>query len=280
MKQAVQLAPFRAAADPRVLAQMAREAEQAGWQGFFIWDHMNWLDFGPEIADPWVALAAVATSTSRIRLGTLVTPMPRRHPTKLARETVTLDLLSEGRLTLGVGLGAPDPQESEHLGLPSTFAERARMADEGLELLNLLWGGRPVRHNGSYYKVKSEGFQPTPVQQPRIPIWVAVAWPGRSQGPLKRAARYDGVVPMVIDDHRDHTPAEIAALLQQITPHRKLKSPLEVGVSGHSGQDFARDEELMQAFSEAGGTWWLEALDPWHDLKTLQTRIRRGPVGV
>src|SRR5689334_13471095 len=179
---------------------MARDAEAAGWDGFFLWDHV--ILWPTPTCDPWVALAAVALATERVRIGPLVTPLPRRRITKLARETVTLDHLSNGRLVLGVGIGL-GPWEWEYLGEETDLRTRGAMLDEGLELLTKLWSGEPVMHEGRFYTCRGDKgpndptpiptpFLPRPVQ-PRIPVWVAGTWPKKP--PFRRAARWDGVVP-------------------------------------------------------------------------------------
>lgn len=169
--------------DPRVLADLAHEAEETGWGGFFIWDH---LQFSEPAADPWVALAAMAMRTERIRLGPLITPVPRRHIAKLAREVLTLDHLSGGRVILGVGAGYPDFPEYTAFGDGGDAKIRAAKLDEGLEVLAGLWSGNPLKHHGVHYQVECPGFQPA-VQKPRVPVWVAATWP--SKKPLRRAAR-------------------------------------------------------------------------------------------
>lgn len=104
MQFAVNLPNFGSFSDPESMVDLAVTAEEAGWDGFFIWDH---LQFEEPTADPWIALTAMAMRTERIVLGPLVTPVPRRHITKLAREVITLDHLSGGRVVLGVGAGYP-----------------------------------------------------------------------------------------------------------------------------------------------------------------------------
>ncbi|MCA9796338.1 MAG: LLM class flavin-dependent oxidoreductase [Candidatus Eremiobacteraeota bacterium] len=278
MKQAINVPPFGAAAEPRFLMQLAREAEAAGWDGFFVWDHMNWMDWGPEIADPWVALAAVATVTSTIRLGPMVTPMPRRDPTKLARETVSLDRLSGGRLTLGLGLGAPDPEESADIGLPLSYKLRAQRAEEGYELLRQLWTGQPVDHQGEHYHLKSRGFLPRPLQEPSIPVWWAAMLPG-GPGPLGRAARADGIVPW----SSANRPLEIAELRQLVDQVRALRGDgdFDVVYGCRTGQDPEADRQTLRAHAEAGVTWWLESLAPWDaDFETHHARLRQGPTPI
>src|SRR3954453_22699657 len=106
-RRAIFVAPFDELADPRLLAELAAEAEARGWDGFFLWDHIVYGAPVSAVLDPWVAMAAMAMTTSTLSLGPLVTPLPRRRPQKVARETVTLDLLSGGGPGLGGGLGSP-----------------------------------------------------------------------------------------------------------------------------------------------------------------------------
>ena len=178
-KRGAFVAPFDELVDPNRLAELAASAEAHGWDGFFVWDHVRYRAPVRAIADPWVALAAVAAATDRIRLGPLVTPIARRRVQKLARETVTLDHLSRGRLVLGVGLGSDRYGELAPFGEVVDPRERARLLDEGLERLASYWGGE---------------FEPAPVQAPRIPVWVAARWPNRR--PLRRAAHWDGLFPI------------------------------------------------------------------------------------
>ncbi len=161
--------------NPRTLVELAREAEDAGWDGFFLWDHIQLGSIEPTL-DPWVALGAMAQATERIRLGTLITPLPRRRIAKLAREAVTLDHLSNGRAILGIGAGAPPLPEYTAFGDEGDPKVRGAMLDEGIDLLAALWSGKPIQHQGTFYRAETSGFQP-PVQTPRIPIWVAATGP-------------------------------------------------------------------------------------------------------
>ena len=164
--------------DPRLLVELACEAEAAGWDGFFIWDHLvRWNDRRIPVVDPWITLAAIAVKTERICLGPMVTPLARRRPWKLARETVTLDHLSGGRLILGIGLGSRSTAEFKAFGDEGDPKARAAMLDEGLEVLAGLWSGHAFSYSGKYYQIEETQFRPPPVQSPRIPIWVAGTWP-------------------------------------------------------------------------------------------------------
>jgi alkanesulfonate monooxygenase SsuD/methylene tetrahydromethanopterin reductase-like flavin-dependent oxidoreductase (luciferase family) len=263
--------------DPRLLAELAHEAEVAGWEGFFIWDHIKWPAQDPT-ADPWVALAAMAMRTERIRLGTMVTPLPRRRPWKLARETVTLDHLSGGRLILGVGSGYFQQEEFEAFGEAGDPKVRAAKLDEGLEVLTGLWSGEPFSYAGTQYQVKNVCFTP-PVQRPRIPIWVAGTWPIKA--PFRRAARWDGVVPIPRDviANPNLTPKEIRDIVAYIKEHRTRAEPFDITSGGQTqGGGAAEDVTIVAPYAEAGATWWLEYIIPWRSsLAEVRERIRKGP---
>lgn len=168
-------------ADPRTLAGLAREAEESGWDGFFIFDHILSTDFSAPLFDPWIALAAIAMNTERLRIGPMVTPAPRRRPWKLARETISLDHLSNGRLILGVGLDGPPDREFDTFDESGDARVRAGLLNEGLDVLAGMWTGEPFAYDGEHYRVKEQVFLPTPVQSPRIPVWVSAKW--RNRGP-------------------------------------------------------------------------------------------------
>lgn len=183
MRHAVYLPPFGSFGDVHALVELAVAAEDAGWDGFLLWDHILYEADVP-LVDSWIALTAIASATSRIRLGPLVTPLPRRRPWKVARESVTLDHLSNGRLTLGVGLGIDFWREfSAFPGEAADDRERALLLDDGIEILTRLWSGEQVTYEGRRLSVEDARFLPTPVQQPRIPIWAAAFWPARRRGP-------------------------------------------------------------------------------------------------
>ena len=239
--------------DLDALIGLGIEADRAGWDGFFLWDHMRFMrEFPVPVFDPWVALGAIATRTERIRIGTMVTPVARRRPWKLARETVTLDHLSGGRVILGVGLGYPPDADFELLGEDPDDRVRAGKLDEGLAVLTRLWSGEPFEFEGEYLHVRETQFHPTPVQRPRIPIWVAGMWPNRA--PLRRAARYDGVVPIKVDQRG--MPAgleaeELAEVVAYVREHRVSDAPFEVVHGGTA------DPEAIRASEAAGATWYL-----------------------
>lgn len=254
--------------DARVLADLAREAEEAGWDGFFIWDHLQVIE--PAV-DPWVALTAMALSTRRIRLGTLVTPVPRRHIAKLAREVISLDHLSNGRMILGVGAGFPHLPDYAAFGDRGEARERAAKLDEGLKLLTALWSGEPVNHQGEYFQVNCAAFQP-PAQRPRVPIWVAAGWPAKR--PLARAARWDGVVPVGAQG-LEVAPEDLAGIVAAIDAQRAggAFDVTQFGVTRDAG-----DTAKVTAAAAAGATWWIDYVYArGGSLAATRARLRQGP---
>lgn len=267
--------------DPHVLADLAARAEGAGWDGFFLWDHMLFDDNVRPIADPWVALTAIAMNTARIRLGTLVTPLARRRPWKLARETVSLDHLSGGRLILGVGLGAPPDVEFARFGEDPDPVVRAAKVDEGLEVLTGLWSGNPFRFQGEQYQVEEVVFHPPPLQTPRIPIWVAGVWPRKA--PFRRAARWDGAFPLTLHGkglYAAPNPDELKEIAAYIRRHRADPAPFDLVAAGETPrEDPAKDAAIVAAHEKAGATWWLEGPAGGNDLAYLRDLIPKGPPG-
>jgi alkanesulfonate monooxygenase SsuD/methylene tetrahydromethanopterin reductase-like flavin-dependent oxidoreductase (luciferase family) len=279
MQFCVDVPNFGAWADPRKFAEFARQVEQAGWDGISVWDHILVWD-GAEVADPWVLLATAATTTDRIRLMSMVTPIPRRHPWKLARECVSVDLLSEGRLILGVGIGWPTDPEFARFGGEEDLRTRADMLDEGLLILDGLWTGEPFAFHGDHYQLDEVTFLPRPAQRPRIPIWVAAMWPKRR--PVRRAARWDGIAPMVFDPVTEAmpplTPSIAAEISKYVGQHRDSTEPFDFAVSGPvpEGEDTAR---YLGELANAGVTWWREGWAPWATIshEDWVTEVLSGP---
>jgi len=261
MRYAVNMPNFGDFADPHRLVDLARRAEAAGWDGFFLWDHIQAGDWAGPVVDPWVALAAVATATERLTLGTMITPLPRRRPTTLARQTVSLDHLSRGRLVLGVGIGWPRDVDFANLGDSGDDRVRAAQLEEGLEVLDGLWSGERFSHQGDHYRITDARFLPRPHQQPRIPVWVGSTWPHRR--PFRRAARWDGVVPLVADpetDFRSPTAGELTEIVAYTMEHRTSTTPFEVAVGDSLSEPEKPAAEVIGPFAAAGATWWLEGL--------------------
>jgi alkanesulfonate monooxygenase SsuD/methylene tetrahydromethanopterin reductase-like flavin-dependent oxidoreductase (luciferase family) len=270
MRSGVYFPLFDPLADPAVVAELAREAEDAGWDGLFLWDHIRWREPVSAVGDTQVTLAAIAAATERIRFGPLVTPLARRRPAKVARETAALDLLSGGRLVLGVGLGSDRfGAEYSTTGEELDDRRRAQMLDEALEILEGAWSGELVRHRGEHYTVDAMHFLPTPVQRPGVPIWVA-GYSGKPK-PMRRAARYDGFFPINLES-ADQL-AEIVARVGELREEagRAPDEPYEVIAELEPGTDPA-------PYREAGATWLLAALD-WEGISVDRVRgvIREGP---
>jgi alkanesulfonate monooxygenase SsuD/methylene tetrahydromethanopterin reductase-like flavin-dependent oxidoreductase (luciferase family) len=247
-------------AEPDVLVELAVTAEGQGWDGFLLWDHiLGSREMRFPIVDSWVALGAIAHATTRIRIGTAITPLPRRRPWKLAREVTTLDRLSRGRAILGVGLGTPVDAEYGTFGEPTDPRILAERLDEGLEIVDGLLSGEPVHHAGAHYRVDGAVFLPRPVQRPRVPIWVGCSWPHRR--PLARAARWDGVIMLQMRDDElvpigSDEVAEVSARIRRV---RTVRSPYDIAVVLPG---LPHDPAGLE---EAGATWvlvtgWLDDL--------------------
>ena len=193
MKYALYLPNFGTSSDPQLVAELAHEAEQAGWDGFFLSDNILWTDpHNQPVGDPWVMLAAIALATSRIRLGTMITPLPRRRPWTVARQATTIDHLSNGRLILGVGIGGDWHGDFSVFGEAADDKSHGELLDEALAIIAGLWSGEPFSFDGAHYQVQNVQFLPRPLQQARIPIWVGGVWPHKK--PFRRAAGWDGMV--------------------------------------------------------------------------------------
>ncbi len=277
MRFAINTPNFGQYGDARLLADLAREAEEAGWDAFFIWDHIGSGPDGPDyFADPWIALTVMAMSTQRIKLGPIVTPLPRRRPWKVARETVTLDHLSQGRLIMGVGIGGNWFREYECYGEPTDAKLHGEMLDEGLDVLTSLWSGETFSYTGKHYQLTNARFLPKPLQQPRIPIWASGGWPNKK--PFRRAAQWDGVCPIGHND-QELTPQDFHDITAYVKKYRDSDAPpIEVVASGHTtGTDKAKDQATIASFAEAGVTWWQEGFDWNYSLEQVRTRIRQGP---
>jgi alkanesulfonate monooxygenase SsuD/methylene tetrahydromethanopterin reductase-like flavin-dependent oxidoreductase (luciferase family) len=247
VKRGLYLAPFDNLADPRLLADLARLAESRGWEGLFLWDRIVYPPESRPVADPWVALSAIASVTETIRLGPMITPLSRRRVQKVARETLSLDHLSRGRLTLGVGLG--NVQDLEPFGEVLDPRERARLLDEALDGLNRFWSG---------------GFRPLPVQRPRIPIWVAANWPHRR--PVQRAIRWNGLFPIDLPG-----PEQLDELAREIREARAgTEDPFDLIVEVPPGAD-------ARAWEAAGATWVLTSIEPQPQEKEIREVIEAGP---
>ncbi len=259
--------------DPRDILEMACDAEAAGWNGVFVWD-------GITGGDPWVLLAAIAAKTERIKLATMLTPISRRRPWKLAQEAATLDQRSGGRVILPVGLGAPETG-FDKFGEVTDRKVRAEMLDEGIEVLSGLWSGEPFTYDGTHYQVSDVTFEPLPLQRPRVPIWVVGAW--RRMKSMQRVLACDGFIPYNLDgNHAETTPDELREMADWISENRTATTQFDILWEANTpGDDPARCTEIVQPWANAGATWWLESV--WDGPRTanglagMQERIRQGP---
>jgi alkanesulfonate monooxygenase SsuD/methylene tetrahydromethanopterin reductase-like flavin-dependent oxidoreductase (luciferase family) len=265
MRHAIHVPLFGALADPHAFADIARAAEQAGWDGLFVWDHILSPVAGEwEIADPWIALAGAAMVTDRIRLGPMVTPLPRRRVIKLARETVTLDRLSAGRLILGLGTGRDiAAREYSAFGDIGDPRQLGRVLDEGVAVLTALWAGETVTHHGAVI-VDDVRVVPGPVQRPRIPLWFGT---NRATGrPIERAARYDGIFPLGMGVAGV---ARIAATIERI---RGSREGFDIAVAARPDQD-------LDDLRAAGATWAVHEFWPGDRPEQVLQLIERAKPG-
>jgi alkanesulfonate monooxygenase SsuD/methylene tetrahydromethanopterin reductase-like flavin-dependent oxidoreductase (luciferase family) len=274
-------------AAPEVFAKVARRAEEAGWDALLVWDHVaGEKDLRWEIADPWILLTAAALATSRIRLGTAITPVARRRPSKLAREVTTLDRLTGGRMILGAGLGTPVDGEYGSFGDTTDTRVLAERLDEGLHALDLLWSGEPVSYLGNQVTLDDVVFLPTPVQRPRVPVWVGGIWPNKA--PMRRAARWDGAIPATADFATGRPPGasevrDLVLFLRSCRAENGLAGrPFDIVLGGTSPAGPA-GRDLAGPLADLGATWWAERM-PWGDdlgrAEPVLRRVDQGPPSV
>ncbi len=279
MKFAINLPNGRRCGHPRMMAEFARLAETSGWDAVFMEDYIIWQGHNAALTyDPWVTLSAMAMSTSTIRLGTMVTPIARRRPWKLAREAVTLDHLSGGRLILGIGVGDTEIDTSfTRFGEVTDDRQRAKMVDEALELLTRLWSGRQTSFDGSFHHVHGVRLLPKPVQRPRIPIWIGGVWP--SKGPTQRALRWDGACLYKRPSQGDFTPEDVRELVGLSQARPNADTPFDI-VVGHACwqrmKNNRRENAYVASLARAGATWWSMYISPDTE-KAMRRCIQAGP---
>lgn len=266
MRHGLFLPAFDELADPARLVDLARRAEAAGWDGFFLWDHLLYSAPVRDILDAYVCLGAIAQATTSIQIGPMVTPLIRRRPQVVARQAVTLDRLSHGRLILGLGIG----DDGGPGGELSAFGEildaptRGRALSEGLDVLTGLLSGREVRHQGEFYRAMGVDFAPTATRDGGIPLWLATRWPNRA--PLRRAAKYDGVVVIQM-----RAPSDVEGLRTQLREDGANLEHFDVVV-------LADDTHNTTAWADAGVTWLLTQLGPYHlDFDDCVATVDAGP---
>jgi alkanesulfonate monooxygenase SsuD/methylene tetrahydromethanopterin reductase-like flavin-dependent oxidoreductase (luciferase family) len=278
MRFAIGIPTVREYGDPGLLVELGRSAEEAGWDGVFLWDHLVY-GWGDAVADPWTTLAVLAARTERIRLGVCMTVLARRRPAKVARETATLDVLSGGRTVFGASLGSLGQEEFAAFGEDPDPRVRAEKVDEALDVIAGLWSGGPFSYRGRHNVVEETVFLPRPVQRPRIPIWIGGRWPSRR--PFQRAARWDGVFPT----HRDvgfNDLMPIAELRRIVDYTRSLRDdpglPLDVIVEGTSPADAEAAADVVAPYEDAGLTWWVERTGWFRGpVDEMRARVEAGP---
>lgn len=261
VKHGVFVAPFGQLADPHKLVDLAATAEESGWDGVFLWDHVLRPE-SDEIVDTWVSLGAMAAATERIRLGPMVTPVPRRRPIKLAREILTVDLMSDGRLTVGVGSGTDSGGELSRFDEIVDARERGARLEEGLDIISRLLEGETLAHVGDHFRVDGVLLEPRPVQRPRPPIWCAAR--GTATKPVRRAAKYDGMFPIEVDEASFH------AMLEMVTDERGSLDGFDVCLrTDYDGR--------APAFADQGATWLLRGFRPVVEHKDVFAAVVHGP---
>lgn len=273
MRYAVGLPNVGDYGDPALLLELTLEAEGAGWDGVFVWDHVAYRERGWPVADPYVVAAAIAARTTRVRLGVLVSAMARRRPWKLARETASLDVLAGGRLVVGAGLGSQGEAEFAAFGEDADPRVRAERLDEGLAILDGLWSGEPFSFAGKHHRVDETVFLPRPLQRPRPPVWIAGRWPARPG--FRRAARWDGIFPTF--DGVGHAEMPAPALLDEAVAYaREQRSPgagpFDVVLEGPTPRPGSGVPERYEL------TWWVEKLGWFRgSVDDARRRIALGP---
>lgn len=281
MRFSINLPNFGDFADPKTVAKVAVAAEQAGWDGLFVWDHVvhNKRERrGQPFGDPWMLLTAAALATSRLKVGTLVTPVARRRPEQLARQVATLDSLSGGRVIFAAGLGGPIEDEYGSFGDTTDPVVLAERLDEGLELLRRYWSGEVVDHRGRHYRVDDVALLPATLQRPHPPIWIGGFWPRRR--PMRRAAGWDGVVPLFTDARHGQIPPvdQVRELVAYVRQYRDgaRRGSFEVVLGGRTPGDPAQAGAIVGRLAETGATWWDERqLQTSEDLDRLTPVLRR-----
>jgi Luciferase-like monooxygenase len=286
MRFSINIPNFGDFADAGTVARVAVAAEQAGWDALFVWDHVvhdKRKRQGQPFGDPWMLLTAAALATSNLRLGTMVTPVARRRPEQLARQVATLDSLSGGRVIFCAGLGGPVEDEFASFGDTTDPVVLAERLDEGLGLLERYWSGDRLNHHGRHYQVQDVMLLPASVQRPRPPVWIGGFWPHRR--PMRRAARWDGVVPLFIGAGHGHVPPldQVCDLVGYVSKHRKHgeNKPFEIVLGGASPGDPVKARDLIAPLFDAGATWWderqLQTSENVHRLTPVLRRIDKGP---
>lgn len=273
MKYGLDIAIDGEYANPHVIANLASEAERAGWDGCFVWGVVYMPDSQKPLVDPWVAITSAAMATERIQLGVMVNPLACQQPWQIARTTVSLDHVSNGRLIFGAGAGW-DAVDFSIIGEEPDLKVRGDRLDEGLEILTGLWTGEPFDFHGKHFQARHAQFLPKPIQSPRIPIWIAGNWPNRR--PFRRASKWDGVyVGSMKANNQPLTCEELKEVIAFVQARRERTDHFDVVFAGPTSHDCIEGARIVQPYIEAGITWWLEVT--WGSPSDMAERIRSGP---
>lgn len=260
---------------------LASEAEKAGWDGVFYYDDI-YTDKKTEMSAAWPIMAAIAVTTKKIKFGSLLTAIGRRRPWEVARESVTVDQLSGGRLVIPTGLGWVGDGAYAKAGMESDRKIRAELLDEGLDIIDGLWSGKPFRYSGKHNQIKAMTFVPRPVQKPRIPIWVVGAW--KRPKSMARVLKYDGLIPVIKKPDGSHdvvTAEKIREMKEFVFQNRKIlrnrRKEFDIIKDGMTPTNQRKGREIVAPFAEAGATWWMETMWGTRRHQKVLERISAGP---
>ena len=273
MKHGLFLPPFDGLADVERMAELAVRAEEAGWDGFFVWDHLRYPAPVRDILDPYACLAVMAERTSRITLGPMVTPLNRRRPQVVARQAVALDRLSKGRLVMGFGIGDDYPDgELACFGELTDAVERGRALNEGIAIFRGLVSGEEVNVTGEFFKAQGVTFQPTAYRSSGIPVWTAGRWP--NPGPVRRAAHHQGMMVIQMTE-----PEQVDDLKVKLSEAGADLEHFDIVVWGQRDEKMLyREDERYAEWARAGVTWFLTGPGPFNlDYDEVHRYIAAGP---
>ena len=276
-KYGIALIQFNEFSDPNLVIEFAIEAEQAGWDGIFLCDHLYYSrEPINSISETWVLLSAIAAKTQTLKLGTYVSPLPKYHPWQLAKITATLDVLSNGRLILGLGIGGPEV-EYEAFGEKYDTKILAEKLEESLDILQGLWSGQPFSYSGKHYSFENVCLLPKPIQSPRIPIILGGMWP--SKKPFIRAAKFDGAAPIHKNFPQELTVEEFQEIISLIKQHRTTNDTFEILKSGTGFFTPETRLEMIKSYVDVGITWWLEHVNTLMQpsVEKMRKIVQQGP---
>ena len=267
---------FGESSDLRTLVELGIEAEGAGWNGFFLTDAVMYHTDGHEpTTDTFTALAAIASKTNHVRLGTSVAVLPRRLPWQVAKETAVIDQLSNGRLILGVGIGGEVEVEFGKFGQETSLRILGEKLDESLDIITGLWSGKEFSYHGKHYQIDRARFTPTPIQQPRVPIWIGGSWPNKP--PFRRAARWDGSIPIKHEKTVNLEPSDLLEIRAFVNKYRKNTGRFDIAVIGN-GPSVEKIESRRLEYERQGITWWLKYLPTYRNsVKEMHEQVKEGP---